>query len=92
MAMMTTHIDARKCWRQKVTAEMTTTHLEQIARELGAPLDAAAAAQFLNQQGRAYEMWKVMMQAGEEYIKAKLREASTRPAQARAWAAVHSSR
>jgi hypothetical protein len=28
---------------------------------------------FLNQEGRAYDMWKQMMRAGEEYIKSTLR-------------------
>jgi hypothetical protein len=27
---------------------------------------------FLNKEGRAYEMWKQMMHAGEEYLKAAL--------------------
>jgi thymidine phosphorylase len=88
--MNTANIDPKKCWRQKVTAEMTTTHLQQIAREVGASLEGAAAVQFLNQHGRAYEMWTVMMRAGEEYIKTKLRESYAHPDHARAWAAAHS--
>jgi hypothetical protein len=66
--------ETRKCWRQKVVAEMTTAHLQQFARELGTPLSEPDVLIFLNQHGRAYEMWKQMMHAGEEYVKAKLRE------------------
>src|SRR5579862_7820901 len=34
----------------------------------------------LNEHGRAYEMWKQMMKAGEEYIKSKLQESHRRAA------------
>ena len=66
--------ELKKCWRQKVVAEMTAVHLQQFAREMGASLSAPDALVFLNEHGRAYEMWKHMMRAGEEYIKGKLRE------------------
>ena len=66
--------ELKKCWRQKVVAEMTSVHLQQFAREVGASLSAPDALVFLNEHGRAYEMWKHMMRAGEEYIKAKLQE------------------
>jgi hypothetical protein len=66
--------ELKKCWRQKVVAEMTAAHLQQFAREVGASLSAPDALVFLNEHGRAYEMWKHMMRAGEEYIKAKLQE------------------
>jgi hypothetical protein len=68
--------ELKKCWRQKVVAEMTAAHLQQFARELGTPLSAPDALVFLNEQGHAYEMWKQMMRAGEQYIKARLRESS----------------
>ncbi len=71
--------EMKKCWRQKVVAEMTAAHLQQFARELGTPLSAPDALVFLNERGRAYEMWKEMMRAGEEYIKASLQE-TRRPA------------
>lgn len=71
--------ELKKCWRQKVVAEMTPAHLQQFARELGTSLSAPDALIFLNERGRAYEMWKEMMRAGEQYIKASLRE-SRRPA------------
>lgn len=75
--------ELKKCWRQKVVAEMTAVHLQQFAREMGTSLSTPDALVFLNEHGRAYEMWKQMMKAGEEYIKAKLQEshrrAATRP-------------
>lgn len=71
--------ELKKCWRQKVVAEMTAAHLQQFARELGTPLSAPDALVFLNERGRAYEMWKEMMRAGEEYIKTSLQE-TRRPA------------
>ena len=52
--------------REKVVAEITVSHLTQVAGELGRPLTAEEAIAFLNQQGRAYEMWKHMMHAAEE--------------------------
>ena len=87
--MNTVSIDPKKCWRSKVTAEITAGHLEQIARELGSSLEGSAALEFLNQHGRAYEVWRVMMRAAEEYLQSELQRLHTPPAQARAWAAVH---
>ena len=43
----------KKCWREKVTAEITVAHMLQFARELGANMNAAEAATFLNEKGRA---------------------------------------
>ena len=63
----------KKCWREKVTAEITMTHVQQFAREMGANLSAAEAAQFLNQSGLAQSVWIHMMQAGEQYIKSSLK-------------------
>ena len=62
----------KKCWREKVTAEITVAHMLQFARELGANMNAAEAATFLNEKGRAQAVWTHMMQAGEQYIKANL--------------------
>jgi hypothetical protein len=62
----------KKCWREKVTAEITMAHMLQFARELGTNLDATEAAAFLNERGRAQDIWTHMMQAGEQYIKANL--------------------
>lgn len=58
--------------REKVVAEITLAHLMQFAREAGKPLSQQEAVAFFNQDGRAYDMWKYMMQAGEQYIKSSL--------------------
>jgi hypothetical protein len=63
----------KKCWREKVTAEITVTHLQQFAQEIGTNLSAAEVAQFLNQNGLAQNVWMHMMQAGERYIKSNLK-------------------
>jgi len=47
-----------KKFRQKVVAEITLAHLTQCAQELGRTLTTEEALDFLNQNGRAYEMWK----------------------------------
>jgi hypothetical protein len=62
----------KKCWREKVTAEITVAHMLQVARELGTNMSAAEVAAFLNEKGRAQDIWTRMMQAGEEYIKSSL--------------------
>ena len=72
--------ELKKCWRQKVVAEMTAVHLQQFAHEMGTSLSAPDALVFLNEHGRAYEMWQQMMRAGEEYIKSKLRESHRKAA------------
>ena len=59
--------------RERVVAEITLPHLVQLAEEIGLPLSREDAITFLNQDGRAYDMWKRMMQAGEDYIKLSLR-------------------
>jgi len=70
--------------REKVVAEITLAHLTQIAEESGRALTQQEALDFLNQNGHAYAMWTKMMEAGEQYIKAALRQAApvpvTRPA------------
>lgn len=58
--------------RERVVAEITLAHLTQFAREIGRTLNQEEAVAFLNQEGRAYDMWKHMMLAGEEYIKNNL--------------------
>ena len=63
----------KKCWREKVTAEITVTHLQQFAQEMGTNLSAVEVAQFLNQNGLAQNVWMHMMQAGEQYIKSNLK-------------------
>jgi hypothetical protein len=63
----------KKCWREKVTAEITMTHVLQFAQEMGADLSAAEVAQILNQNGLAQSVWIHMMPAGEHYIKSQLK-------------------
>ncbi|HUI85124.1 MAG TPA: hypothetical protein VL240_12920 [Candidatus Binatia bacterium] len=62
----------KKCWREKVTAEITVAHMLQFAREAGSNMSAAEVAAFLNEKGRAQDVWTHMMEAGEEYIKSSL--------------------
>lgn len=64
----------KKCWREKVTAEITVAHVLQFAREMGSNMRAAEVAAFLNEKGRAQEVWTHMMQAGEHYIKSNLED------------------
>jgi len=59
--------------RDRVVAEITLAHLVHLAREAGHAISDEQALTFLNCDGRAYAMWKEMMQAGEEYIKSKLK-------------------
>ena len=63
----------KKCWREKVTAEITMTHVLQFAQEMGTNMSAADVAQFLNENGMAQCVWTQMMQAGEQYIKSSLK-------------------
>jgi len=58
--------------REKVITEKTLAHLTQFARQMGRSPTPEEALDFLNQNGRAYEMWERMMQAGEDYIKSSL--------------------
>ena len=62
----------KKCWREKVTAEITLAHLQHFAAESGNRMSTDEVAAFLNQDGRAHHMWVHMMQAGEDYIKSVL--------------------
>jgi hypothetical protein len=62
-------VTSKKCWRERVTAEITVAHLIEFAREAGDEISAKQAEAFLNENGHAYEMWKHMMRAGEEFIK-----------------------
>ncbi len=62
----------KKCWREKVTAEITVAHMLQFAREMGASLSAEEAAAFLNEKGLAQAVWTHMMEAGEEFLKSNL--------------------
>jgi hypothetical protein len=65
--------------REKVTAEITLAHLLEFAQESGLNLNRDEAIAFFNQNGRAYAMWKQMMQAGETYIKETLKQQCAGP-------------
>jgi len=58
--------------RNRVMTEITVPHLLRLANEHGCSVSQEQAATFLNQDGHAYEMWKHMMQAGEEFITSSL--------------------
>jgi len=58
--------------RERVVAEISLSHLVRLASEHGCCVSQDQAAAFFNQEGHAYEMWKQMMQAGEEFIASKL--------------------
>jgi len=60
--------------RRKVVAEISAAHLAQFAANIGSYLSREEAIAFLNNAGHAYEMWKCMMQAGEEYITSALQK------------------
>jgi hypothetical protein len=62
----------KKCWRERVTAEITVAHLVEFAREVGDEISTTQAEAFLNENGHAYEMWMHMMRAGEEFIKSHM--------------------
>jgi tRNA nucleotidyltransferase (CCA-adding enzyme) len=51
--------------RERVIAEITLSHLIRLGNEQGCPVSREQALAFLNQEERAFEMWKHMMQAAE---------------------------
>jgi hypothetical protein len=64
----------KKCWREKVTAEITLAHVQRFVREAGTDLTAAEVARFLNENGQAQSLWMHMMQAAEHYIQASVKK------------------
>lgn len=58
--------------RERVVAEITLTHLQQLALDMGLNLSEQEARAFLNQQGHAYDLWKEMMRAGEDYLRSSI--------------------
>jgi hypothetical protein len=58
--------------RERATAEITLSHLMRLGNEQGCLVSREQALAFLNQEGRAFEMWKHMMQAAEEFIACSL--------------------
>ncbi len=68
-----------KCWRERVVAEITPAHLAEFAHEAGIPMSDGEAIAFLNRNGQAYEVWKHMMYAAEDYLKACLGSKAPQP-------------
>ena len=58
--------------RERVIAEITLSHLIRLGNEQGCPVSREQALAFLNHEGRAFEMWKRMMQAAEEFVAGSL--------------------
>jgi hypothetical protein len=65
--------------RERITAEITLPHLMRLENEQGCPVSREQALAFLNQRGAAFEMWKHMMQAAEEFIAGSLFQYSFSP-------------
>ena len=53
---------------ERVTAEITTSDVLRIAREVGMPVSTKEAERFLRDGSRAHRMWKQMVEAGRQYI------------------------
>ena len=53
---------------ERVTAEITTSDVLRIAREVGMPVSTKEAQLFLRDGSRAHTMWKQMIEAGRQYI------------------------
>jgi hypothetical protein len=60
--------------RKKVTAEISVRHLMRLANECGCAVSPEQALAFMNEDGRAFEMWKHMMHAAEDFIACSLRQ------------------
>jgi hypothetical protein len=58
--------------RDRVIAEITLSHLVRLGNEQGCHVSREQALAFLNHEGRAFEMWKHMMHAAEEFISGSL--------------------
>ena len=65
--------------RERVIAEITLSHLMRLANEQGCPVSREQALAFLNQEGQAFEMWKHMMKAAEDFIACSLLRHSLSP-------------
>ena len=63
--------------RERVIAEITLSHLIRLGNEQGCPVSRQQAIAFLIQEGRAFEMWKHMMQAAEHFIAGSLFQSFT---------------
>ena len=76
--------------RERVTAEITLSHLMRLGNEHGCPVSREQALAFLNQDGRAFEMWTQMMQAAEDFIACRLLRHSLSPGERYIFASQHS--
>ena len=76
--------------RERVTAEITLSHLMRLGNEHGCPVSREQALAFLNQDGRAFEMWTQMMQAAEDFIACSLLRHSLSPGERYIFASQHS--
>jgi hypothetical protein len=65
--------------RERVIAEVTLSHLIRLADQQGSPVSRQQALKFFNEEGQAFEMWKHMMQAAEEFIASSLLQPSISP-------------
>jgi len=63
---------AEKKVRERVSAEITLSHLMRLGNEQGCPVSREQALVFLNHNGQAFEMWKRMMEAAEDFIACSL--------------------
>jgi hypothetical protein len=63
---------AEKKDRKRVIAEITHSHLIWLGNEQGYPMSREQALAFINQEGRAFEMWMRMMHAAEDFIACSL--------------------
>ncbi len=62
-----------KTTRKKVIAEISVCHLMRLANEHGWSVSPEQALAFMN-DGHAFEMWKHMMHAAEDFIAHSLRQ------------------
>ena len=69
--------------RERVIAEITLSHLIRLGSEQGCTVSRQQALEFLNQEGRAFEMWKHMMRAAEDFVAGSLFQNSFSPADPR---------
>ena len=76
--------------RERVIAEITLSHLMRLGNEQGCPVSREQALAFLNQEGRAFELWKHMMQAAEDFIACGLLRHSLSPGGHHIFAPQHS--
>ncbi len=77
--------------RERVIAEITLSHMMRLGDEQDCPVSREQALAFLNQEGQAFEMWKHMMRAAEDFIACSLLRHSLSPRGHHILASQHSS-